>query len=819
MSAQPDYSVFTVFAEGDTRPVDFDEVRKAVPILFAPGDRHEIRALPSGKCRIVSSDDVEAVVRAVSELDGTIYYSLNPISPTAERANSGSVIRRRWLLVDIDPIRSADVSATDDEKAMASQVVDAILGGLGGEGWPAPIVGDSGNGWHLHYRIDLPNDKLSRQLVKAALAALAKRFDTAHARVDTSVHDAPRICKLPGTWSRKGKDTADRPHRRAAILYVPESTDVVSAELLTDLGETKVEAKGAPSNTGPVPAQPLDPFTAIAGATSLHSYVKAAVTKECVAVSLEPEGNRNNRLNVAAFNLGTLADWPEMDGNAACEQLRVAALQAGMPERDSWDTIARAWTAGKASPRDRKEDKAVKAVAEATAKAEALAGKRPVKYASEVTPKKIEFLWPGRIPLGKLTTFAGHGGLGKTFVLCDISARISTGGEWPFSGGECAEPGDVLFISGEDDEADTLVPRLMECGADRSRVAFLSDEFSDAFSLVKLDVMAAAVKALRNPRLIVIDPPTNYLEGVDDHKNSELRSMVLKPLARFASEHNVAIILNNHVNKSSAKDVDAACRVMGSVAWVNGVRTAYLFQRNESDPEKVVIATIKINVQKHPSAINYKITPSGDGMAKVEWVDEQVGSADQISKATSAGAKAAAWLEDLFRAQREWPSADLKRLADDAGIARNAIFKSPEVARLPILKRKRTSANGDTNWFWIAEFGWPAEPSQEASESSESSESCSPTHCGDSTSELSGVRGGGTKVSTAPKVTPPWEDQASGAGGQLSGQVSDAMSASPESSKSKPAKKDADQLSELSGDSGVGRTPLMDRFIDELGRS
>jgi hypothetical protein len=802
--------VFTVFAEGDTRPVDFDEVRKAVPILFAPGDRHEIRALPSGKCRIVSSDDVEAVVKAVSELDGTIYYSLNPISPTAERANSGSVVRRRWLLVDIDPIRGADVGSTDDEKAMASQVVDAILGGLGGEGWPEPVVGDSGNGWHLHYRIDLPNDKLSRQLVKAVLSALAARYDTQHARVDVSVHDAPRICKLPGTWSRKGKDTADRPHRRARIMFSPDKIDVVPVELLASLGDAPKASPSKPSptsNAGPVPSIDADPFVAIAGATSLANYVKAAVTKECVAVSLEPEGNRNNRLNVAAFNLGTLADWPEMDGNAACEQLRIAALQAGMPERDSWDTIARAWTAGKASPRDRKEDKAVKAVAEATAKAEALAGRRPVKYASEITPKKIEFLWPGRIPLGKLTTFAGHGGLGKTFVLCDISARISTGAEWPFSGGECAEPGDVLFISGEDDEADTLVPRLMECGADRSRVAFLSDEFNDAFSLVKLDVMAAAVKALRNPRLVVIDPPTNYLEGVDDHKNSELRSLVLKPLARFASDHNVAIILNNHVNKSSGKDVDAACRVMGSVAWVNGVRTAYLFVRNESDPEQVVIATIKTNVGKLPSAITYKVVSSGE-MAKVEWVGEQERTADQLNKATTAGAKAATWLEDMFRAQREWPSADLLRLAKDAGISKRSLFESAEVSALPILKRKRTSSQGETNWFWLAEAGWPPER-----ESWESWESCSATpdaatDMKDSRGDSAGgnLAGDGNLAEGESKipVRPTWEEDSHSPGTQREPSISHGGHGV------------RDQDSHDSQDSQGVRTPLVDRFLKNL---
>jgi len=798
VTAKPDPSPFAIFVEGDNRPVDFDEVRRAVPVLFGPGERHELRSLPGARSRVVSADDLEHFVRSVGELDGSIYFSLNPIGPGADRAKATTVVARRWLLVDIDPIRSGGVGATEAEKSAAALVVDAILAGQGAEGWPAPVVADSGNGWHLLYRIDLPNDKLSHQLVKKCLAALAGRYDTRAARVDTAVHDAPRICKLPGTWSRKGPDTAERPHRRSRIAYVPHDVAIVPAELLAAFAEPKPPEAGRQAASS-------DPFTATAGAGGLDQYVRAAIARECVGVATEPEGSRNGRLNVAAFNLGTLAGWAEMNATEAQARLRDAADQAGLPEHEARSTIASGWTAGAALPRSKPESAAAKVAKDADAKAEGLAGERAVKYASEVTPKKIEFLWPGRIPLGKLTTFAGHGGLGKTFVLCDISARISTGAEWPFSGGECAAPGDVLFISGEDDEADTLVPRLMACGADRSRIAFLSDKFSDAFSLVNLKVLAEAVKALRNPRLVVIDPPTNYLEGVDDHKNSELRSLVLRPLAKFASDHSVAIVLNNHVNKSSGKDVEAACRVMGSVAWVNGVRTAYLFVRDESDPERVVIATIKTNVGKMPSAMTYRIVSGADDSASVEWIDEQTRTADQVNKATSAGAKAAKWLEDLFRDQREWPSADLKRLADDAGIARNAIFKSPEVAALPILKRKRMSANGDTNWFWVAEVGWP-------SESSESSESCNVTPVGGTTSELSDALGGRPKVGPDPKVEPPW-------GGQLSdeaGHVSGAGAAKSESSKSVPGKGVSDQLSELSELSDGGREGALERKALQL---
>ena len=156
-------------------------------------------------------------------------------------------------------------------------------------------------------------------------------------------------------------------------------------------------------------------------------------------------------------------------------------------------------------------------------------GSKLITWASDIKPKKVEWLWPGRIPIGKMTTFAGPGGLGKTFVLLDIATRITRGMAWPYAGGECAEPGKVLFISGEDDEDDTLVPRLIEMGADRTKIAFLSTDAHDNFTMAALKLLTDVVDQIGDVRMVAIDPPTSYLGGVDDHKNSELRAL-LTPL-------------------------------------------------------------------------------------------------------------------------------------------------------------------------------------------------------------------------------------------------------------------------------------------------
>ncbi len=50
--------------------------------------------------------------------------------------------------------------------------------------------------------------------------------------MDTSVGNAARISRLPGTWNRKGEDTTDRPHRRAKVLSYPDTFMPVTKEML-----------------------------------------------------------------------------------------------------------------------------------------------------------------------------------------------------------------------------------------------------------------------------------------------------------------------------------------------------------------------------------------------------------------------------------------------------------------------------------------------------------------------------------------------------------------------------------------------------------
>jgi putative DNA primase/helicase len=686
--------------------VDREAVRRAAGILFGLGERRELRGLPSGRSRLVWADDLDALADAAAALSGGtgVYYTLNPVRPDLgdHAARVKDVLRRAWFLIDVDRVKSVepDASATDAEKEAAQKLAMRLLDSLTAKGWPAPVVVDSGNGYHLLYRVDLPNDPIARNLLKSVLVALKLAHDTPEAEIDGKVHDAPRVAKLPGTWARKGVSTADRPHRLCKVVYRPEPLEVVTADQLQAVAG--VEARPVEPTPGPSPFK----LRAVAGTDTRAAYVRSAVAGELAKVALAPVNDRNNTLNAAAFNLGTLVGAGVADRLDIERDLLTVALRSGLTEHESRATIRSGLDAGTLQPRILPERPAVLNNHHA-APVPIDPSKRIIILASEITPKKVEWLWPGRVPLKKMTTFAGRGKLGKTFVLLDIAARVSVGGEIPGRDGECFEPGQVLFISGEDEPDDTLVPRLIEMGADLGRIAFLVTEALDKFTLADLPAMDAAVDQLgAGTRLVVIDPPTAYLGGVDDHNNADLRGL-LSPLKSWSARRMVSLIFNTHVNKASGQSVEAMARVMGSVAWVNAVRSAHLFAPDPDDHSRRLFVPMGQNVGKEDKGLAYRIVET-ETLAKVEWLGTVDTTADEAmgkAKGPPRRIVASQWLVDQFRKKREWLSDDLFHAAKAEGISRDAIFEAKRILALPRAKRD-VLEDGSINYVWHVPPGW-----------------------------------------------------------------------------------------------------------------
>jgi hypothetical protein len=266
--------------------------------------------------------------------------------------------------------------------------------------------------------------------------------------------------------------------------------------------------------------------------------------------------------------------------------------------------------------------------------------------ASDIPKRPIEWLWRPYIPLGMLTKFAGDPKLGKSFVTASIAAAVSSGCALPMDRSPPSR-GSVILMSAEDDPSRTTVPRLIAAGADLTRIHFVrsarteidAQEVAGTDHLITiigadLEAIESEADALGDCKLIVIDPVTAYLTGVDDHRNTELRR-VLFPLATMAERLNVAIILVHHLNKSGA--LQAQYRANGSIAWLAACRANHIFITDTSEPAKprVLICNNGSNLVADVPTLAYTIEDRGAGPTVV-WATEPLTiSADEALRAQS----------------------------------------------------------------------------------------------------------------------------------------------------------------------------------------
>jgi len=235
-------------------------VARALAVLHPEG-QFEVRCIggrkgaPSTLAGVF--DNTEDAWRAIEGRNGKykgIYFTLNPttrpitnkLEAAREATRDEDISARRWLLIDIEGARSnAKASnATNQEVLAAIHLAERIRSEVTSA---SPLVLCSGNGCHLLYKVDLPNDKTTTELVKRALKGLAHHYSTPGATVDTTVSNASRISKLPGTMTRKGEHTEDRPQRYAFVLNWEVSGVLPAAQL--EAWAALAPGAGAPSKS------------------------------------------------------------------------------------------------------------------------------------------------------------------------------------------------------------------------------------------------------------------------------------------------------------------------------------------------------------------------------------------------------------------------------------------------------------------------------------------------------------------------------------------------------------------------------------------
>lgn len=207
----------------------------------------EVRIVDNAYKRTYSGyfTDVDTLLNEIRKYDNcNIYFTLNAINPACydreqhdrivtkpkSTTSDNDIVGRDWILIDIDTKKPSDTNSTDEEKEMAKEVVNNVFKFLRDEGFEKPVVCDSGNGFHLLYKIAMKNSNENTTICKEFLQVLDMLFSNSNVEIDCTTHNASRVCKLYGTFSRKGSNTKKRPQRESKILRIPDEIKITPNE-------------------------------------------------------------------------------------------------------------------------------------------------------------------------------------------------------------------------------------------------------------------------------------------------------------------------------------------------------------------------------------------------------------------------------------------------------------------------------------------------------------------------------------------------------------------------------------------------------------
>lgn len=207
----------------------------------------EVRIVDNAYKRTYSGyfTDVDTLLNEIRKYDNcNIYFTLNAINPACydreqhdrivtkpkSTTSDNDIVGRDWILIDIDTKKPSDTNSTDEEKEMAKEVVNNVFKFLRDEGFEKPVVCDSGNGFHLLYKIAMKNSNENTTICKEFLQVLDMLFSNSNVEIDCTTHNASRVCKLYGTFSRKGSNTKKRPQRESKILRIPDEVKITPNE-------------------------------------------------------------------------------------------------------------------------------------------------------------------------------------------------------------------------------------------------------------------------------------------------------------------------------------------------------------------------------------------------------------------------------------------------------------------------------------------------------------------------------------------------------------------------------------------------------------
>jgi hypothetical protein len=309
-----------------------------------------------------------------------------------------------------------------------------------------------------------------------------------------------------------------------------------------------------------------------------------------------------------------------------------------------------------------------------------------------------------------LTLLVGDPGRGKSCVILDVVARITTGAPWPAGEGH-ADAGPVLVLTAEDGLADTLRPRVDAAAGDATRVHVLRavrrGEGEGVFSLGHdVPALESAIRQT-GAGLVALDPLNAYF-GIDrdSYKDTEVRSL-LAPLAALAERTDVAVLAVMHLNKAESRA--ALYRVLGSIGFVAAARGALAVVADPDDVSRRFLGGIKSNLARTPTTLAFRVVSSDplddEAPPRVNWEPSPAVGVDVEALMTASRDRdepgerqdADVFLHELLAAGPV-ASKDIFRAAKANGISRRTLFRAKKRLGVPARRTGGLAAGGEWQW-------------------------------------------------------------------------------------------------------------------------
>lgn len=467
----------------------------------------------------------------------------------------------------------------------------------------------------------------------------------------------------------------------------------------------------------PTPAEQLGtvaPVVRLQGPLSERQqrYLDAAMRMEVDRVATAHEGTRNDTLNSAAFNLGTLSTY---FGRADVERaLTAAGRSAGLTEQEIPKTIAQGWTAGSCKPQRHPPD-------DETPYGSVLPdGDQPKRrleltFADAIPLAAVRWGWThldqGRIALGTLAIAAGREGTGKSQFAIWMAAHISRG---TLPGELYGTPRRVIILATEDSWTQTIGPRLVAAGADRSMIARV-DVITETVNGVTISLPSdtGQLEELiveHQVALVILDPLISMItSSLDSYKSRDMRD-ALEPLVAMADRTRSMMLGLAHFNKASGTDV--LTLISGSHAFRDLPRAVIGFA---ATPTERVFSQVKNNLGRLDGlpSISYQIepatveTPDGDayvsrfvmGGVADQHVADILGAGDEDGDESGARSAAQGFILDyLTTHDLAAPASKVIAAGHQQGYTPDQLKKARQRMRHPQVVSGKTAMSGGWEW-------------------------------------------------------------------------------------------------------------------------